>query len=297
MSTIQGIEATSEQGRVVIVACYPGDMTFKHYSGTCAPSERLNLPGGTDLTIEYGGFVAFIRFGHIWYTLWVAANPMPGHLAASDPHTGYQKESEKGVASGYASLDGTTKVPYAQLPTGTVSSTVAIGDHAHSGVYEPSGAVSTHEGASNPHPTYETAAEVAAQIGTHASDADAHHTWPLTTADIPADIPRFGHLQAHEDDGDAHAHRAFDDHSDTRGKWTVTPEGDIVSAVLEDGGSNWDPDGPGIGDAAHMWPHHVYAGYFMFSQSLSGPSITATIVKATQVNSPATNLYLFGVCN
>ena len=32
------------------------------------------------------------------------------HEAAADPHTGYQKESEKGAASGYASLGVTTKV-------------------------------------------------------------------------------------------------------------------------------------------------------------------------------------------
>lgn len=39
--------------------------------------------------------------------------------------------SGKGAASGYASLDGSVKVPYAELPTGTAASTVAIGDHAH----------------------------------------------------------------------------------------------------------------------------------------------------------------------
>jgi len=50
------------------------------------------------------------------------------HVAASDPHTGYQKESEKGSASGYASLDGTVKVPIAQVPTGSTSSTVCLGN-------------------------------------------------------------------------------------------------------------------------------------------------------------------------
>ena len=38
--------------------------------------------------------------------------------------------SQKGVASGVASLDGTTKVPYAQLPTGTSASTVLPGNDA-----------------------------------------------------------------------------------------------------------------------------------------------------------------------
>jgi len=37
------------------------------------------------------------------------------HAAAADPHTVYQKESEKGAASGYASLDAGTKVPTAEL--------------------------------------------------------------------------------------------------------------------------------------------------------------------------------------
>ncbi|MBI5599653.1 MAG: hypothetical protein HY890_07955 [Deltaproteobacteria bacterium] len=37
------------------------------------------------------------------------------HEAAADPHTGYQKESEKGAASGYAGLDSGTKIPTAQL--------------------------------------------------------------------------------------------------------------------------------------------------------------------------------------
>lgn len=55
------------------------------------------------------------------------------HEASADPHTGYQKESEKGQVSGYASLDGSTKVPIAQIPTGSTSTTVPLGDHSHGG--------------------------------------------------------------------------------------------------------------------------------------------------------------------
>lgn len=44
------------------------------------------------------------------------ANPVTGHLAAGDPHTQYQKESEKSQANGYASLGGDGKVPIAELP-------------------------------------------------------------------------------------------------------------------------------------------------------------------------------------
>ncbi len=67
------------------------------------------------------------------------------HEAASDPHTGYQKESEKGVASGYASLDSGILVPIAQLPVGTGAAQVAAGNHTHAGgsddvVYKAAGA-------------------------------------------------------------------------------------------------------------------------------------------------------------
>jgi hypothetical protein len=57
---------------------------------------------------------------------------MTTHAGAADPHTGYQKESEKSAASGYASLSASTKVPIAELPTGTSSTTVSLGDHVHS---------------------------------------------------------------------------------------------------------------------------------------------------------------------
>jgi Protein of unknown function (DUF2793) len=57
----------------------------------------------------------------------VASAALAGHVAASDPHTVYQKESEKSAANGYASLDSGGKVPAAELPSsgagsGTVTS-------------------------------------------------------------------------------------------------------------------------------------------------------------------------------
>lgn len=56
-----------------------------------------------------------------------------GTFASGDYHTEYQKESEKAAASGYASLDSSTKVPIAQIPTGTTSTTVSLGNHTHEG--------------------------------------------------------------------------------------------------------------------------------------------------------------------
>lgn len=76
-----------------------------------------------------------------------ASGAVATHAAAGDPHTGYQKESEKASASGYASLDADTKVPIAQLPTGTTGTTVALGNAA-------AGLITTHEGAADPHTGY-----------------------------------------------------------------------------------------------------------------------------------------------
>ena len=45
--------------------------------------------------------------------------------------TGAEQTANKGAAGGYASLDGSTKVPIAQVPTGTTGSTVALGNHTH----------------------------------------------------------------------------------------------------------------------------------------------------------------------
>ena len=54
------------------------------------------------------------------------------HEGAADPHTGYQRESEKGAASGYAGLDSTTKVPTAQLGSGVADSTTFLrGDQVY----------------------------------------------------------------------------------------------------------------------------------------------------------------------
>jgi hypothetical protein len=50
-------------------------------------------------------------------------------LTTGDPHTQYQKESEKGQANGYASLDSGGTVPDAQIPAGIIRDT-EFDDHS-----------------------------------------------------------------------------------------------------------------------------------------------------------------------
>ena len=45
----------------------------------------------------------------------ISQNFIVDHIAEGDPHTGYQKESEKGQIDGYASLDGSGDVPNGQI--------------------------------------------------------------------------------------------------------------------------------------------------------------------------------------
>ena len=54
------------------------------------------------------------------------ANPVTAHVAESDPHTQYQRESEKGAASGYAPLDANSHVPTTNLGSGTASSSTYL---------------------------------------------------------------------------------------------------------------------------------------------------------------------------
>lgn len=57
-------------------------------------------------------------------------DPIPAHVALADPHTQYQKESEKDVALGYAGLDGTGKINPSQLPAIAVTNTFVVGSQA-----------------------------------------------------------------------------------------------------------------------------------------------------------------------
>lgn len=75
---------------------------------------------------------------------------LAAHEAALDPHAVYQKESEKGAASGYAGLDGAALVPIAQIPTGTTGTTVALGDHLHDARYYTEAEVDALLGAKQP---------------------------------------------------------------------------------------------------------------------------------------------------
>ena len=61
--------------------------------------------------------VAPTAAGHLATRGWTE-DTIADHNDDADPHPGYQKESEKAAANGYAGLDAGSKVPAAQLPIG-----------------------------------------------------------------------------------------------------------------------------------------------------------------------------------
>jgi hypothetical protein len=116
----------------------------------------------------------------------ISHNNLAG-LTTGDPHTQYQLESEKAAANGYASLDAGTKVPIAQIPTGTTGTTVPFGNDARfTDARTPTAHASTHSSGGtdpishnnlaglttgDPHTQYQLESEKAAANGYASLDA------------------------------------------------------------------------------------------------------------------------------
>ncbi|HXH05372.1 MAG TPA: hypothetical protein VNI83_02160 [Vicinamibacterales bacterium] len=94
---------------------------------------------------------------------------LPGHVAASDPHAGYQLESERNAPNGYAGLDANARLTLARLPLADTDGKLLVrrsGSMAYDTLQdsdipasiardsEVTSALSTHEGQTDPHPNY-----------------------------------------------------------------------------------------------------------------------------------------------
>ncbi len=98
------------------------------------------------------------------------AAEIANHEASADPHSQYQREIEKGVAGGYASLDGGGKVPDSQIPDTITRDTE----------------LAAHEGAADPHTVYQKESEKGSANGYASLDAGG----TVPDAQIPAGIAR-----------------------------------------------------------------------------------------------------------
>lgn len=106
---------------------------------------------GTDTATIQRGYSGTVARAHDPNTLWIhtmlqselaeiesqiateSGGAVASHVSQSDPHTQYQLRSAKGQASGYASLDGTAKVPTSQIPSEIARTSAIITDHGAMG--------------------------------------------------------------------------------------------------------------------------------------------------------------------
>ena len=65
--------------------------------------------------VTEGAIQVYDGFAGQWVNIAMVTD-ITTHAGAADPHTGYQKESEKAAASGYCDLDASVLVPLARIP-------------------------------------------------------------------------------------------------------------------------------------------------------------------------------------
>lgn len=94
-------------------------------TGAVGPAGPPGPPGAPGGVTSYNG-----RVGVVVPVAGDAAIDIAAHVALPDPHTQYALDTDKGAAGGIATLDGATKVPIAQIPTGATGSTVPFGNDA-----------------------------------------------------------------------------------------------------------------------------------------------------------------------
>ena len=98
--------------------------------------DTINAVGGVGISVGQDDISIDVAYFSANYYTQAQTNTqistsISNHVGAADPHAQYQLESGRGVANGYASLDASGDVPFAQLPTGTGSTHVAVGNHTH----------------------------------------------------------------------------------------------------------------------------------------------------------------------
>lgn len=198
-----------------------------------AAAQRATLGLGTAATSNTGDFDA----------AGAASSAVSAHAAASDPHTGYQKESEKGAANGYASLDSGGLVPVAQLPSGSGVSMDDVVDTLY-----PVGAIYVSTLSTNP----------ATLLG--------RGTWSAFGA---------GRVLVGHDSGDAD----FDTSEETGGSKTATSTGTVSQPTFSGTGATLTHSGTAVDDhAAHT--HSVTSNVAVGDHAAHTHSVTSNVAVA-----------------
>lgn len=152
--------------------------------------------------------------------------------------------ANKGAASGYASLDGSTKVPIAQLPTGSSSTTVAIGNDARlSDSRTPTAHAASHNAGGGDALAIDAAAATGSlrTLGTSSTSAAAGNDARLSDARTPT-----AHATSHQDGG---ADELALDGSQITGGTVAAARLGVMTGDTGSGGTKGAVPAPGAGDA------------------------------------------------
>lgn len=126
---------TAQEGDIAIRS--DQSKTYVHNGGTASTmADWTELSSPTDAVTSVNGQTGLVVLGKADVGLNNVDNTSdankPVSTATQTALDGKINTTARGAANGVASLDASTKVPLAQLPTGTTSSTVALGNHTHS---------------------------------------------------------------------------------------------------------------------------------------------------------------------
>lgn len=125
---------TAEQGDIAIRS--DQSKTYVHNGGTAGTmADWTELSSPTDAVTSVNGQTGNVTLGKSDVGLGNVDNTSdsakPISSATQTALDAKINTSARATANGVASLDATTKVPIAQLPTGTTSTTVSLGNHTH----------------------------------------------------------------------------------------------------------------------------------------------------------------------
>jgi hypothetical protein len=95
--------------------------------GDLSANRTITVGAGTGITVNADDVAVNRTIVDTWYE---ASGAVAAHAGAADPHSVYQKESERGAANGYAPLDANSLIPTAHIPPLAVNEVFVVVDQA-----------------------------------------------------------------------------------------------------------------------------------------------------------------------